>query len=85
MEPGIIPRATRDLAKPRDWNEQEHGECGSLLVRDDTLQGQPVMLSRWVPTPVELRMLNAGGSVELMIVGQVHPPVSLVARGPGEP
>ncbi len=85
MEPGIIPRATRDLAKPQGWDERRHGECGSLLIRDDIHGGQPVMLSRWVPTEVELAMLNNGGSVELMIVGRAHPPVSLVARGPGEP
>jgi hypothetical protein len=37
------------------------------------------MLSRWEPTPDELEILNAGGSVELSIVGRAHPPVSLIA------
>jgi len=85
MEPGIIPRATRDLAKPKNWNEELDGECESLLVRDDVMNGQPVMVSRWIPNEIELKMLNKGGSVELIIYGNIHPPVSLVARGPGEP
>lgn len=35
-------------------------------------------VSRWEPTPAELDTLNAGGSVELWIMGQ-QPPVMLVA------
>lgn len=84
MEPGIIPCATRDLAKPRNWDEQRDGKCGSLLVRDEVSGGVPVMRSRWIPSAAELKMLNAGGSVELVVFGAVHPPVALVARGPGE-
>jgi hypothetical protein len=37
------------------------------------------MLSRWEPTPDELALLNAGGAVELMVIGAVHPPVSIIA------
>ena len=85
MEPSIIPRATRDLAKPVGWDEKRDGKCGSLLVRDDVENGIHIIRSRWIPDEVELRMLNAGGSVELAIYGPAHPPVSLVARGAGEP
>ena len=35
-------------------------------------------VSRWEPTPAELEMLNAGGSVELWVMGQ-QPPVMLTA------
>ena len=33
-------------------------------------------VSRWEPTPAELAILNAGGSVELWVMGQ-QPPVML--------
>src|SRR6185312_6765932 len=35
-------------------------------------------VSRWEPTPDELAILNAGGSVELWVMGQ-QPPVALRA------
>lgn len=35
-------------------------------------------VSRWEPTPDELAILNAGGSVELWIIGR-QPPVMLQA------
>lgn len=37
-----------------------------------------VCFSRWEPTPDELELLNAGGSVELAVIGH-QPPVSLIA------
>lgn len=40
-------------------------------------------VSRWEPTPEELELLNAGGSVELWIMGR-QPPVMLVARAHAE-
>lgn len=36
-------------------------------------------VSRWEPTPRELEMLNAGGSVELWVMGG-QPPVLLTVR-----
>lgn len=40
-----------------------------------------VFYSRWEPTPEELILLNAGGSVELAVISANghHPPVSLIA------
>lgn len=44
-------------------------------------------VSRWEPTPAELAVLNAGGSVELWVAGP-HPPVMLTVAahedGPAE-
>ncbi len=37
-------------------------------------------VSRWEPTPKELECLNAGGSVELWIMGH-QPVVALTVRG----
>jgi hypothetical protein len=41
------------------------------------MQGMPVILSYWKPTPKELAELNAGGHVRLIIVGEAMPPVAL--------
>jgi hypothetical protein len=40
-------------------------------------------VSRWEPTPDELTLLNAGGSVELWVLGG-QPPVMLLARLPAQ-
>lgn len=40
------------------------------------------MVSRWEPSPSELALLNAGGSVDLWVLGTNHPPVSLVVSPP---
>lgn len=37
------------------------------------------LVSRWEPTPKELAALNAGGSIELWIMGSQQPPVMLQA------
>lgn len=36
-------------------------------------------VSRWEPTPAELEVLNAGGSVELWVMGR-QPPVMLCVQ-----
>lgn len=41
-------------------------------------------VSRWEPTPTELALLNAGGSVELWVMG-AQPPVMLLAKPHAEP
>lgn len=70
-----IPGATRYLGAPSGWDPERDGPCGHLAIRDDP---GPYMVSRWEPTPDELRLLNQGGSVELTVVGGVHPPVALI-------
>lgn len=45
------------------------------------------LVTRWEPTPDELKMLNEGGSVELWVWGtRSHPPVMLqAAKHAGDP
>lgn len=75
-----IDGATRCLAKPGDMSDDE---CHSLHVRDVlTPEGNPVMLSAWVPTPEELQALMAGGHVVLGVCGNAHPPVFLIVTPP---
>jgi hypothetical protein len=50
----------------------QEDEVRDLLV----LVADNYCISRWEPTPDELAALNAGGSVELWVMGR-QPPVSL--------
>ena len=64
---------------PANWNPKTDGDCGALPIRTyphdaikdgrlDTARLKYVE-SAWQPTPRELEMLNAGGSVILRVVG----------------
>ena len=56
-----------------------------LYVRrgDDSDDGSiPVVASYWKPTPDELRDLNDGGAVELVVMGMTHPPLSIRTAAP---
>jgi len=77
MIPCRIPKATRYLGAPIGWKPDEHGDCAHLAIRDMATAAGPAMMSLWEPTPAELERLNAGAKVSLLIVGNVHPPVSL--------
>ncbi|MED5546195.1 MAG: hypothetical protein VYD90_13175 [Pseudomonadota bacterium] len=79
MIPKRHPDTTRWLGAPKGWEPATHGSCSHLAVTDIETPSGPAMRSRWEPTPDELAILNAGGSVELQILGCVHPPVSIVA------
>jgi hypothetical protein len=75
MIPRRIAGATHHLGAPRGWNPETDGHCGVLPVR--AVDG--VCLSAWEPTPDELAILNAGGSVILQVAGW-QPPVMLWAE-----
>lgn len=79
MIPKRHPNATRYLGAPVGWKPDENGICGHLAVADVMTEAGPAMESRWEPTPVELAILNAGGAIELRILGAGHPPVSIIA------
>lgn len=72
MIPKRISEATHFMGAPKGWKPDEDGNCCHLAVRviDNVWQ------SAWEPTPGELAMLNAGGSIVLSIVGG-QPPVML--------
>lgn len=83
MEIKRIEGATRTFGAPHDWDAEALGKCYGLPVRDVTVEGSPVMVSAWEPTPAELKMLLAGETVKLWIFGTTHPVVS-VTVGPVE-
>ena len=72
-----ILNATRTLGAPPGWDEERNGPCVGLPIRDEDINGTPAMVSAWELTPEELAALQGGAKLELTIVGQAHPPVSL--------
>lgn len=75
MIPKRIRGATHYLGAPKGWEPDKDGTCGHLAVRVD----ENVWQSAWEPTPRELAMLNAGGSIVLSVVGG-QPPVMLTVE-----
>jgi len=51
------------------------GQDGVLSLEVVKMDGY--IVSRWEPTPDELAELNAGGSVEVWIMGSTMPPIGL--------
>ncbi|WP_036292105.1 hypothetical protein [Methylosinus sp. PW1] len=79
MQIGRIEGATRVVGKSQ-------GYLG-LPIRDGSINctvngpATPTMTTAWLPTQDELAALNAGASVHVEILGNVHPPI-LVGVGP---
>jgi hypothetical protein len=72
MQVGRISDCTRVLGKCQGYT--------GLPVRDELFQmpdGERTrgMRSVWFPSPAELAALNAGASIELLLLGSKHPPV----------
>lgn len=82
MIPRRILGATTAFRAPEGWDDGEHGKCATLHARVDG----GVISTAWEPTPDELALLVAGGSVILSIFG-LQPPVALsvVPPCPEEP
>lgn len=64
-----IPGANRAHGAPADWVEEEHGPISVLFTRDeeDPESGLVFFTSQYTPTPEELAVLNAGGSIRVGI------------------
>lgn len=55
-----------------------HDECGALpIVRAHYPNGQQVVASFWKPDAEELKRLNAGESIYLILWGVTMPPAAL--------
>jgi hypothetical protein len=79
MTPVPITDATRSMAAPSDW-KNENGPCETLDIFDNETPEGNFMISAWRPDPDELLQLNAGGHVFLHIRGVNHPVVSLTVN-----
>lgn len=65
------------LGAPKGW-DQTALPCDALPITRVTYDGIDAVVSYWKPTAEELAVLNAGGSVELSVIGSTMPPVALM-------
>jgi hypothetical protein len=73
-----ITGATHMLGAPPNWDPEKDGACGVLPVRAGMHSpGVPCMVSEWKPSPEEIAVLAAGGSIFLSVVGATHPVVAV--------
>lgn len=78
MNPIVIPGATIALGAPANWDPETAGPCDALPVRYGVhADRHRFMESGWKPEPEELAALNAGGTIVLRIVSDIHPVVAL--------
>lgn len=83
-----IPGANMNLAESQDEYITLPVRAANITVvcNDGEVAEVPSLTSGWVPTPEELAELNAGGHIELTVLGVQQPPVMLnVAPEPREP
>lgn len=64
------------LGAPAYWN-QGALPCAALPITRTKFAGLDAVVSYWRPSSEELALLNAGGSIELTILGRTMPPVQL--------
>jgi hypothetical protein len=64
------------LGAPKGWNQAEL-PCDALAITRSEYGGMLVVKSYWRPSAEELAVLNAGGSVELAVLGHTMAPVML--------
>ncbi len=81
MLPLRISNATRVLAQARPgYHVLAIRDAPVDVAIEGGVQQANGMTSLWEPTPAELKMLNAGGSIQLTILGTVHPPVLMAVQ-----
>jgi hypothetical protein len=64
------------LGAPVGWNQGDL-TCAALPITRAKFGDMEAVVSYWRPSAEELAVLNAGGSVELAILGRTIPPVML--------
>lgn len=72
MQPAIIKGHTRQYTAPVG-----RPEVATLFVREEVVDGHPVIRSAWDAEQKEVGLLLAGAKVVLGIVAEVHPVVNL--------
>lgn len=73
----FIPHPSNNLVlgAPKDW-DQEAIPCGALPVT----RTPNAFTSYWQPNAEELKAMNAGQPVLLIVFGEIHPPVAIEVR-----
>ena len=63
----------RLLGAPKNWDHSKDGICHTLEILDH----DGWMISAWQPTEEELKRINEGHPIFLLIKGTTHPVVAL--------
>ncbi len=79
-----IKGCTRRIGAPEGWDHEKDGICHTVEVVDQEIDGSNWMTTAWIPKPDELKRLNDGMPILLMIMGSRHPVVSLQIGGLAE-
>jgi hypothetical protein len=79
MNPTDFPQANHTFGKPPSMSDEE---CRALRVCTTVVDGLPVSISRWEPTPEERAAIAAGAPIWLWVYGRGHPVVQLSADDP---
>ncbi|MCJ2051665.1 hypothetical protein [Methylobacterium sp. J-070] len=83
MDIGRITGTTRTLGAPQGWDQTSDGPCVGLPIRDERhTRDIGRMISAWVPTEADIALIQAGAPIYLHVIGEIHPPVSLVVGNP---
>lgn len=64
------------LGAPKGW-DQGALPCAALPITRAKFGDMEAVVSYWRPSAEDLAVLNAGGSIELSILGRTMPPVML--------
>ncbi|MEX0142039.1 hypothetical protein MRBLMS1_002883 [Massilia sp. LMS1-1-1.1] len=68
------------LGAPAGWDQAEL-PCNALPIARTHVGDLAAVVSYWRPDAEELAVLNAGGAVQLWVVGATMPPVMLDVDG----
>lgn len=74
MKPIKTRHTNKVLGAPEGWDALKHGPCVGLPICQT---GDPYMYSWWAPTWRERLAILFGRPVQMCIVGEKHPPVSV--------
>lgn len=81
----MIRNAVKNWGAPSNWHP-EMGVCGALpTAYEKGPGGAEFWVSAWEPTPEDLALLNAGGSIHLGVSANVYPVVFMRVHLETEP
>lgn len=76
MNPTNFPQANAHFVAPKDLDESQclgiHAFKG--LIKGGSVDGSPVVVTAWLPTPEELAVLNSGKPLFISWLGGGLPP-----------
>jgi hypothetical protein len=75
MTPAIFPEANQNFKAPEDLDESQVFTIPAYSgnIQGGNLDGAPVVVTAWLPSPEDLERLNAGGAVYLAVIGGLPP------------